>query len=152
MRRTLGVLLAALLVLLPGAAPAASPVKVTADAFEVHEADSQAVFAGNVVVTRAGLTVWADTVVVDYGEGGPENVRSFVATGHVRLKTEDQEATGERAVFDPGTQILRLVGNVTVVNASGTLNGPELTINLVDNTTVFSGGQGGRVTGVFKTQ
>lgn len=138
--------------LAPVAAQAAGPVKITADTFEVHEAQGQAVFSGNVVVVRTGLTVWADKVVVDYGEGGPENIKTFVATGHVRLKTDDQDATGERAVFDPASQILRLVGNVTVVNASGTLNGPELQINLADNTTRFSGGKGGRVTGVFKTQ
>ena len=152
MMRALKALLAAMLVCGAGAALAASPVKITADTFEVHEADSEAIFVGNVVVVRPGLTVWADKVTVDYGEGGPENVKTFVAIGHVRLKTEDQDATGDRAVFDPNTQILRLMGNVTVVNASGTLNGPELQINLADNTTVFSGGKGGRVTGVFKTQ
>ncbi len=150
--RLLQYLLAVAIVCIAGAALAASPVKITADTFEVHEAEGMAIFSGNVVVLRTGLTVWADKVTVDYGEGGPENIKSLVATGHVRLKTEDQDATGERATFDPQTQILRLQGNVTVVNASGTLNGPELQINLANNTTVFSGGKGGRVTGVFKTQ
>lgn len=150
--RALVALLFALIACAPGAALAASPVKITADTFEVHEADSEAIFSGSVVVVRPGLTVWADKVVVDYGEGGPENIKTLIATGNVRLKTEDQDATGDRAVFDPATQILRLQGSVTVVNASGTLNGPELQINLADNTTVFSGGKGGRVTGVFKTQ
>jgi len=145
-------LVAALLACASSAALADSPVKITADTFVVNEAEGEATFTGNVVVVRPGLTVWADEVKVDYGEGGPENIKSFVATGHVRLKTDDQDATGERATFDPQTQILRLQGNVTVVNASGTLNGPELQVNLADNTTVFSGGKGGRVTGVFKTQ
>lgn len=150
--RVLTILVAALLACTAGVALAASPIKITADTFVVHEAQSEAIFTGNVVVVRTGLTVWADEVMVDYGEGGPENIKSLVATGHVRLKTDDQDATGERATFDPQTQILRLQGNVTVVNASGTLNGPELQVNLADNTTVFSGGKGGRVTGVFKTQ
>ncbi len=150
--RVLMILVAALLAFTAGVALAASPIKITADTFVVHEAQSEAIFTGNVVVVRTGLTVWADEVTVDYGEGGPENIKSLVATGHVRLKTDDQDATGERATFDPQTQILRLQGNVTVVNASGTLNGPELQVNLADNTTVFSGGKGGRVTGVFKTQ
>lgn len=144
--------LLALLLVLPSAALAASPVKITADTFVINEAETEAVFTGNVVAERPGLTVWADEVVVDYGEGGLDSIRTFVATGHVRLKTEDQDATGERATFSAETQILRLTGNVTVVNAAGTLNGPELQINLADNTTVFSGGGGGRVTGVFNTQ
>ena len=150
--RRLGFLLAFLIACQSGAALAASPVKITADTFVINEAKTEAVFTGNVVAVRPGLTVWADEVVVDYGEGGLENIKSFTATGHVRLKTEDQDATGDRATFNPQTQILRLLGNVTVVNAAGTLNGPELQINLADNTTVFSGGSGGRVTGVFNTQ
>jgi lipopolysaccharide export system protein LptA len=152
MMRLLTLLLAALMACPCGAALAANPVRITADTFVINEAQTEAVFTGNVQVVRPGLTVWADKVVVDYGEGGIESIKSFVATGNVRLKTQDQDATGDSATFNPETQILRLSGNVTVVNAAGTLNGPELQINLADNTTVFSGGSGGRVTGVFTTQ
>lgn len=152
MKNLLGFLLTALLALGVPAALGAGEIKITADTFIVNETDSEAIFSGNVVVVRPGLNVWADKVVVDYGEGGIENIKTFVATGNVRLKTEDQDATGDRATFNPETQILRLLGNVTVVNSAGTLNGPELQINLADNTTVFSGGKSGRVTGVFQTQ
>lgn len=136
------------------AAPAlgASPVNVTADSFVVDQAASEATFTGNVVVVRSDLTVWADKVVVEYGAGGVEDVDNIIATGNVRLKTETQDATGDRATFDPSSQILRLTGNVTVVNSAGTLNGPELVINLVEQTTVFSSQGGGRVTGVFTAQ
>lgn len=146
-------LLAALIALTPVAALAQeNPVKITADTFVINEAASQAIFSGNVLVIRPGLTVWADKVEVDYGEAGPESIKTFTAIGNVRLKTEDQDASGDRATFNPDTQILRLLGNVVVVNATGTLNGPELEINLADNTTVFTGGKGGRVTGVFNAQ
>ena len=111
-----------------------------------------ATVSGHVVVSRSVLTVWADRVVVEYGEGGIENIENMVASGRVRLKTADQDATGDRATFNPSTQILRLSGNVTVDNSAGTLNGPELVINLADQTTVFSSSGGGRVTGVFTPQ
>lgn len=124
-------------------------VKVTADTFVVNEANSSATFSGNVVVVRSDLTVWADEVDITYGDGGMQSIKVMTATGHVRLKTSDQTATGERATFTPSTQVLRLSGNVTVVNSSGTLNGPELVLNLADNTTTFKGGKGGRVTGEF---
>ena len=67
-------------------------------------------------------------------------------------KSSDQSATGDIAVFDPATEILRLSGNVVVVNEGGTLKGPELLVNLADNTSVFSGGPSGRVTAVFTPQ
>lgn len=141
-------LLVALLVL---AAPvlAANPVQISADQFVVDEAKKEAVFSGNVVLKRTDLTVWAAQVVVIYGEGGLENIQTLTASGGVRLKTSEQDATGDRASFNPNTQIFRLSGNVTVTNSAGTLNGPELVINLADKTSVFSSTGGGRVTGVF---
>lgn len=151
MMRVLTVLAMLLLAIVPVAAQDES-VKITADQFVVDDATQVATFTGGVVVTRRGLTVWAPKVVVDYGSGGRSNIRSFVASGGVRIKTDDQDASGDRAVFDPGKSTLRLSGNVKVVNASSTVAGPDLVIDLKTNTTVFSGGSGGRVTGIFTPQ
>jgi lipopolysaccharide export system protein LptA len=131
---------------------AAEPVKVSADDFTIDQGKNNATFSGNVVITRTGLQLWADKVVVIYGKGGQSDIDSLTATGNVRIKTESQDATGAKATFDPDTLILKLSGNVTVVNAQGKLNGPELTINLATNSSVFKGNEGGRVTGVFTPQ
>ena len=131
------------------AALAADQVKVTADKFVVENATQSATFTGNVVVTRTGLTMWAPKMVVAYGDSGQSTVKSVTASGGVRIKTAEQDATGDRAIYDPGTQVLKLVGNVKVTSASGTLTGPELVIDLKTNVTTFSGSSTGRVTGVF---
>ena len=129
------------------------PIKVTGDTFVIDEAKGQATFTGNVDIVRSVLSVWAQKVVIEYGSG-VEDVQNMVATGKVRLKTKDQDATGDRATFDPATQLLHMTGNVVVVNSTGTLTGPSLTVNLADNSTVFEGGKGkgGRVTGTFSTK
>lgn len=141
--------LMALLPGLPAAAQTAVPVKITADTFVVDDKSQEAIFSGNVLVVRSTMTVWADKVVVNFGAGGPEDISEFVATGNVRIKTGEQDATGRRAVFNPQTQVLRLTDNVKVVNASGTVSAAELVVNLETNQTVFSGGGNNRVTGVF---
>jgi lipopolysaccharide export system protein LptA len=138
----------ALLIASAAAALAQSPVQVTADTFVVDQNTSEATFTGNVVVTRADLKVWADKVVALF-DGGMENIKLITATGNVRLKTRTQDATGQRATFAPDSQVLRLSGNVTVTSDSGTLNGPELVVDLANNITTFSAASGGRVTGVF---
>ena len=137
-----------------GAAPAfaASQIQVTADNFTVTDAKREALFTGNVQIIHPDVTLKSDKVLVTYGEGGTSDVKTLDATGHVWLKTDEQTATGDHAVFDPKTQILTLNGNVTVVNASGTLNGPELTVNLKTQTSTFTSKKGGRVTGVFSSQ
>lgn len=147
--------LLAVLILALAASPALAQQKVniTADLFTIDEATKQAVFTGNVVVTHPTVTVWAPKVVATYGAGGTSDIESFEATGSVRLQTSDQTATGERAVFTPGDQLLRLTGNVVVTNAGGTVNSGELVVNLATNVSTFTGGgSGGRVTGVFTSQ
>jgi lipopolysaccharide export system protein LptA len=145
-------LLASLILLAALASPAgaADPVNITADKFVVDEATHVATFTGQVVVKRKKLTVWAPKVVVEYGEAGPTSIKSFVASGGVRIKTDDQDATGDYAIYDPGAETLKITGHVMVINASSTVGGPDLLLDLNANTTVFSGGaKGGRVTGVF---
>lgn len=143
-------LVTALLLALP--AFAVEPVNVSADDFTIDQANNNATFSGNVVITRTGLKLWADKVVVIYGSGGQSDIDGLTATGNVRIKTDSQEASGAKATFNPDTQILKLSGDVTVVNAQGKLSGPELTINLATNSSVFKGNAGGRVTGVFTPQ
>ncbi len=153
--KLLGLLLAALMAATLATAPAAAagiPIEVSADKFTIDEKTRNAVFEGNVVITRQGLDLRARTVTIVYGAGGQTDIDSLVASGDVRIKAAGQDATGERASFDPATQILRLTGGVRVRNAQGTLNGPELVVNLRDNTSVFRGSEGGRVTGVFTPQ
>lgn len=137
----------------PVGAAEKDPVNITADQFVIDEATHVATFTGKVVVKRKKLTVWAPKVVVEYGDAGPSSIKSFVASGGVRIKTDDQDATGDYAIYDPGAETLRITGNVMVINASSTVGGQDLILNLRANTTVFSGGtKGGRVTGVFSPQ
>lgn len=136
------------------AAPALAQtdVQISADSFTIEEGTKEAVFTGNVVIKHPTVNVWAEKVVATYGEGGTSDIKTFEATGNVKLETDDQTATGDRAVFTPGDQLLRLTGNVEVSNAAGSVNAQELVVNLETNVSTFSASQGGRVTGVFTTQ
>ena len=149
MKRLIGLALVALFGIGAAAAPPSDPIKITGDKFVINDADHTATFTGKVVVLRTKLTVWAAKVVVDYGEGGPSDIKSFVATGSVHIKTPEQDATGQKAVYDPNSQLLHLTGSVIVINATGTVGSPELVVNLATNTSTFTGSSGGRVTGVF---
>lgn len=127
-------------------------VQITADDFTLTEATHEAIFTGNVLVVHPSVTVKAAKVVATYGDGGTSDIETFEALGNVTLTTPEQTATGERAVFNPADQLLRLTGNVRVVNATGTVDASELVVNLATNTSTFTSGGGGRVTGVFSTQ
>lgn len=132
----------------PGASSA--PVEISADLFEIVEADREAVFSGNVVVSQDGFRLTADRVVVRYGENGGTDLQSLSAPGRTRIEYGGQTATGDRADFDVASRVLRLTGNVEVRDSSGAVTGPELVIDFARGTSSFgSAGGGGRVTGVF---
>ena len=150
MTRSIAALLAFFLLIAPVAAQ--QPVNITADQFTVDEKTKQAVFTGNVVVVHPSVTVHANKVEAIYGAGGASDIESFVATGAVTLDTPDQKATGERAVFNPGDQLLRLTGNVKVTNPRGTVDSSELVVNLATNVSTFTSNGNDRVTGVFTSQ
>jgi lipopolysaccharide export system protein LptA len=146
-------MLAAALLLLAQPAFAQQPVQITSDLFTVDEKTQEAVFTGNVLVVHPTVKVWADKVIAVYGQAGPSDIESFIASGAVKLETDEQTATGDKAVFTPGDQLLRLTGNVQVVNASGTIQAGELVVNMETNVSTFtSSGGSGRVTGVFTSQ
>lgn len=153
MRRAWPIITLLLALLAPVPVLAQSPVEITADKTVMNDAKREVVFTGEVIVVHPTVTVWAPEVVATYGEGGTTDIKTFVATGgNVRLKTKDQDATGNHAVYTPGDQLLRLTGNVTVTNASGTVSATELVVNLATNVSTFTSGGGGRVTGVFTSQ
>jgi len=131
-----------------------SQVSITGDSFVVDDKAHQAVFTGHVVVVQSTMTVNADRVVAFYGNKGPSSIKTFEATGNVKIVTKDQTATGDKAVYDPTTHLLHLTGNVIVTNASGQVHSTELVVDLKRNTSTFtgSGKPGGRVTGTFTSE
>jgi lipopolysaccharide export system protein LptA len=145
-------LIAVFATLLAAPALAQTDVQISADTFTIEEGTKEAVFVGNVVIKHPTVNVWADKVVATYGDGGTSDIKSFEATGKVKLETDEQTATGDRAVFSPGDQLLRLTGNVEVSNAAGSVHAQELVVNLATNVSTFTASEGGRVTGVFTTQ
>lgn len=153
MKRVRALIAVLMPLLVSGMAMAQSPVEITSDQTVMNDAAREVIFTGDVVVVHPNVTVWAPKVIATYGEGGTTDIKTFVATGgNVRLKTKDQDATGEHAVYTPADQLLRLTGNVRVVNASGTVNAAELVVNLATSVSTFTNSGGGRVTGVFTSQ
>jgi len=125
-------------------------VQIVADRFTVRESENRSEFTGSVVVSQPGLKILADKVIVYYGPKGTSDIKSFEALGNVRIENDGQTATGDRGFYDPKTRIMRLTGNVMLINATSSVSASELRIDLNSNITEFSTpGDGGRVIGVF---
>lgn len=151
MKPMIAVLLVSLLAPLPAQAQSGDNVKINSDTLSVDDAAHLSVFTGSVEVIQPNMTLYADRVEAHYGDEGVSDLQSMVATGSVHIVTPDQDVKGQKAVYDPKGRELHVTGNVVVVNASGTVKGPELIVNIDTGASTFVGSKSGRVTGVFST-
>jgi lipopolysaccharide export system protein LptA len=136
-----------------------APVDVTADRIEVQDRADRAIFAGNVHVTQAELTLETPRLTVAYsgGQGGGTSVqiRRLDAAGGVVVRSPSETARGDFGIYDLDRKLITLIGNVQLNRENDQVNGARLVIDLDSGRAVVDGGppgvnqNGGRVTGHF---
>ena len=136
-----------------------APVDVTADRIEVQDRSDRAIFAGNVHVTQAELTLETPRLTVAYsgGQGGGSSVqiRRLDAAGGVVVKSPSETARGDFGIYDLDRKLITLIGNVQLTRQNDRVSGARLVIDLDSGRAVVDGGppgvnqSGGRVTGHF---
>ncbi|WP_448578165.1 LptA/OstA family protein [Thermaurantiacus sp.] len=133
-----------------------APIDVDADRIEVLDAESSAIFTGNVRVRQGGLTIESQRLRIIYerpAKGDPV-VRRMDAEGDVRLRSPTESARARFAIYDVDSRILTLIGGVQLQQQQTRLEGNRLTMDLdtgrstLDGRTA-AGGSAGRVTGRF---
>ena len=122
------------------------PIQIESDKLEVRQADSMAVFTGNVTVTQGPTLLKAGKMEVYYVKDpkaakgaaagasamtGSANIDHLVVTNKVYIKSDDQVATGDKGNFDMKTQVLVLAGaEVVLSQGPNVLKGCKLTVQM----------------------
>ncbi|AZO11484.1 MULTISPECIES: LptA/OstA family protein [unclassified Mesorhizobium] len=122
------------------------PIQIESDKLEVRQADSVAVFSGNVTVTQGPTLLKAGKMTVYYVKDpnapkgaaagasamtGAGNIDHLVVENRVYIKSNDQIATGDTGTFDMKTQVLVLSGNEVVLSqGDNVLKGCKLTVQM----------------------
>ena len=136
-----------------------APVDVQADRIEVQDRADRAIFAGNVHVTQAEMTLDTPRLTVAYSGGGQGQnnvqIRRLDAAGGVTVKSPTETARGDFGIYDLDRKLITLIGNVQLDREQNRVNGSRLVIDLDSGRAVVDGGpagvnaSGGRVTGHF---
>lgn len=122
------------------------PIQIESDKLEVRQADSMAVFSGNVTVTQGPTLLKAGKMTVYYVKDanaaksaaagasamtGAANIDHLVVENKVYIKSNDQVATGDTGTFDMKTQVLVLSGKEVVLSqGDNVLKGCKLTVQM----------------------
>lgn len=132
-----------------------APVDVTADRIEVQDRDDRAIFAGNVRVKQAALTLDTARLTIAYTGGGGVKIRRLDAAGGVIVRSPSETGKGEFGIYDLDRKLITIIGNVELTRGQNRVFGQRLVIDLNTGRAVIDGGppgvnqSGGRVTGHF---
>ena len=135
-----------------------APVDVTADRIEVQDRADRAIFAGNVHVRQAEMTLDTERLTVAYSGGvggGGVQIRRLDAAGGVAVTSPSERARGDFGIYDLDRKLITLIGNVRLARGENLVSGARLVIDLESGRAVVDGGPpgvnqtGGRVTGHF---
>jgi len=137
-----------------------APVDVTADRIEVQDRADRAIFAGNVHVVQAEMTLDTPRLTVAYSGGQTTSnnnvqIHRLDAAGGVVVKSPTETAKGDFGIYDLDRKLITLIGNVQLNREQNQVNGSRLVIDLDSGRAVVDGGppgvnsSGGRVNGHF---
>jgi lipopolysaccharide export system protein LptA len=137
-----------------------APVDVTADRIEVQDRSDRAIFAGNVHVVQAEMTLDTPRLTVAYSGGQTTSnnnvqIHRLDAAGGVVVKSPTETAKGDFGIYDLDRKLITLIGNVQLNREQNQVNGSRLVIDLDSGRAVVDGGppgvnsSGGRVNGHF---
>jgi lipopolysaccharide export system protein LptA len=127
-----------------------TPIEIVADSLVVRQSERLAVFSGNVDATQGDRSLRADELKVFYGEeqpGGGQGIRRIEATGRVVVTEPGQTAQGDRGVYDPEANRIRLDGNVVLTRGDNVVRGGQLEMDLVTGTAVIRAARAGGTPG-----
>lgn len=115
-----------------------APIEITADGLTVDQDSRSAVFAGNVVIGQGELRIAAGRVEVIYSDETGDIAR-LNASGGVTFATPNEAAEAADAVYDLGTGLLTLTGDVLLTQGSSALSADRMIVNLVEGTAQMDG-------------
>ena len=117
-------------------------VEMNADTLTVSQADGQAVFSGNVVVSQGEMKLSANEVRVEYGPD-QTSIDKLFATGSVLLVNATDAAQADQAIYTIASGEVVMTGNVLLTQGQAALSAQKLVIDLKTGT--------GRMEGRVKT-
>lgn len=119
-----------------------APVEVAAETLDVDQANGNAVFRGNVLVTQGELRLSADRIRVRYAADDGQasgRIRELEASGGVTLANGSEAAEAAEAVYDIDAGSVVLSGDVLLTQGATAISGDRLRIDLNSGNGVMEG-------------
>ena len=103
------------------------PITIKSNELSADNKGKTAIFKGKVVAKQGDITIYAETLTVNYGNE-KNDVEKIEANGNVRIVQENRIGTASHAVYDSKMGKIVLTGNPKVTEgAANTITGNTIT-------------------------
>ncbi len=139
------------------------PIRIDADRLDVFDRENRAVYAGNVVAVQGDTTLRCSELTIYFeresGEAGTtgaaaasdegDSINRIECAGPVTILSQDQVATGDRAVYDRQVGQMVMTGNVALSQGQNVTRGERLIYDIDQGVANIEAGESQRVRGLF---
>lgn len=115
------------------------PITIKSSEMTADNKGKTAVFTGNVVAKQGDVTMFADKVIINYGDHKGE-VEKIEADGNVRIIQDNSLGTASHAVYESRAGRMTLTGNPRVMQGKDTISGEIITYYVDEDRSVVTGG------------
>lgn len=147
----------------PPAQTQEEPIQITADELISNNEQHYAEFIGNVKVVQADWVITSDKLRIYYegdlmnseakGKSSDQSLKKIVATGNVKIRSEQYSADAEKAEYDTGALTVTLSGeDSTLFQGKNSITGSKIILYRRDGRVKVEGSKNKRIKAIFYSE
>ena len=94
-------------------------------------------FIGNAYARNGENHFWGNKILVNYDND--KKIKLITIIRSVKIVRPNEEIFGDKAIYDPKLEKIKISGNVSVIQDGNILSGSELIVDLINSTSIIEG-------------
>ena len=126
----------------------AKEIKIISDRLEIFRTESKSIFFGNVYAVEDNLKIWSEKLVITSSQDN-NSIEEINAEDNVKILRQDLSIKGDKAKYNPKSEILIVFGKVIVSQNGNMIYCDEIIVDLKNSSSIMKGGSMKRVEAVI---
>jgi len=110
---------------------------INSDKLIIKENQLISEFIGNAYARSGENHFWGNKILVNYDNN--KKIKLITIIRNVKIVRLNEEIFGDKAIYDPKLEKIKLSGNVSVIQDGNILSGSELIVDLINSTSIIEG-------------
>ena len=110
---------------------------IDADKLIIKENPLISEFIGNAYARNVENHFWGNKILVNYDND--KKIKLITIIRNVKIVRPNEEIYGDKAIYDPKLEKIKISGNVSIIQNGNILSGSELIVDLINSTSIIKG-------------